>query len=208
MGWLPHTSLLQAVVQDNGEYKTITRKFCQDGYVLGCSPLKSERNYHKGEQVKVNLNFMPEGESKKDQLNTEWAFDAATKNLLKNVQISKDKFSLSFTAPELQQSTKVTVFNRVKTSSNEVLLKRDICLRGADQGLCMDMDNTFNVAYNPTGYDYSGFSGNMGNFEKGDRVFNKGIIYSCVSEVKCNNQNYAPVTGSSKWRVAWVETYF
>lgn len=208
MGWLPHTSLLQAALQDNGEYKTISKQFCQDGYVLGCAPLKSERNYNKGEQVKVNLNFMPEGEDKKDLLNTEWAFDTATANLLKGVQISKKKFSLSFTAPELRQSTKITVFNRVKTPTNEVLLKRDICLRGADQGLCKDIDNTFNVAYDPTSYDYYGFSGNMGKFEKNDRVFNKGIIYTCVNEVRCNNQDYTPVNGSSIWRTAWVETYF
>ncbi|SNY66410.1 hypothetical protein [Enterobacter sp. CC120223-11] len=208
MGWLPHTSLVQAAVQDNGEYRTLSRKFCQEGFVLGCTPLKSKTNYNKGEIVKVDLNFMPEGENKKDQLETEWTFDPATESLLKGVQISKDKFSLSFTAPELQRSSKVTIFNRVKTPTNEVLLKRDICLRGADQGFCMDMDNAFNVTPKVTSYDFSGFTENVGKFEKADRVFNKGTIFTCVEEVKCNNPDFTPVNGSSKWRAAWVETYF
>ncbi|WP_273908470.1 hypothetical protein [Enterobacter bugandensis] len=208
MGWLPHTSVLQAAVQDNGEYKTITKKFCQDGYVLGCAPLSSKTNYNNGEMVKIDFNFMPEGEDKKEQLETEWVFDPVTENLLKGTPISKDKFSLSFTAPELQRTTKVTIFNRVKTSTNDVLLKRDICLRGADQGFCLEMDNTFNVANNVTSYDYTGFIGNIGKFERADRVYYKGTIYTCVNEITCNNQDYIPALDSSKWRTGWVETYF
>jgi len=209
MGWLPHTSLLQAVVLDNGEYKAITKKFCQDGYVLGCAPLTSKRNFSKGELVKIDFNFMPTASERHiDDLTTEWNFTDETADLLKGTKINKTKFSLSFTVPELKESTKVTFYNRVKTSAGtNVVLKRDICLRGADMGVCSGMNNTFNVGYNATRYDYLGVAENIGKFQKGDMVIDAGITYTCVEQAKCNNQDYTPVIGSSKWRAAWIQTF-
>ena len=210
-GWLPRTSLLQAVVLDNGMYTAINKKFCQKGSVLDCNPLKSELSYRKGEQVNVDFKFAPKDESKKKNISTQWYFDSATARLLKdnNVEVNKGKFSLSFTAPDLPESTKITIQNHVTTPTNinGARLIRDICLVGADQAPCKGMDNTFNVANASTLYDFYGFNENMGRFEKGDRILDKGVIYSCVSEDKCNLQEFTPVNGTTKWRAAWVRTY-
>ncbi|MDR3433570.1 MAG: hypothetical protein P4L95_16995 [Rouxiella aceris] len=205
---------LTAAVKIAGKYQAFSHYFCQDSSIVKCDGIVAPQRVNAGEGVTVDAAARIKSGREHRQAYF-WLFDQNANIYLKDVVINRGQ--LSFTAPELKESKKISLSviisekNAAMPQTRTSVLKHDICLIGKNGDDCGIIDNPQPVV-NLTAYDYQYNNADLAKFKRGSKVLDKGTIYTCVEPSKCQDPQYRPASlhtnVPAKGAEAWIKSYF
>lgn len=209
-----------AAVKIDGKYRAMHHNYCMDGIAVMCDGivLKADGTVVKdrvwGSQhvvVDASSNVAPNRERR---MNYAWTLDRNAEAYLKDVHVERGL--LSFTAPKLKESKKVSVTviiaDKDSPQFNTSTLKHDICLIGDNGDNCGVIKNPAVINDDATSYDYR-YGEGLGNYKRGTTVSDKARLFMCVEPEKCNSLEYRPadLLGgeliSKKGAEAWITKF-
>ncbi|CAM3637245.1 hypothetical protein BS639_04530 [Rouxiella silvae] len=181
-------TILQAAVEDNGEYVNVTHAFCQDGLYMKCDSLKGPDRVLGGTDVTLDVS-PSKGET---QQTYAWNINQNAAKYIKNVKMNRGV--LTFTAKKSEESQKLTFNVEV---SQKVAGKRqlsnythEICVLGIYHQECSAITNPtmMHKSLEKAQLYWTG----LDTFKQGSIVQAGGYQYICVDENKCNDKSYNP----------------